>query len=255
MAFDQRMRELGYTEGANLAVEFIPLNGQLDRLDEVMKELVRRKVDVIIAFGAEAALKAAMAATSTIPIVMVAINYDPIALGYVASLARPAGNVTGVFFQQIELSMKRLQLVQEAFPERRTAIVFWDRASADQWQAMQSAGRTLGLRLSGIELHDPPYDYERAIAESKAEDRSVLIVPMAPDFFRDCERLADLALRHRMATMFATREFVEIGALVSYGPSFTGLARRFADYVDRIAKGAKPSDLLSNRQNSNWSSI
>jgi ABC-type uncharacterized transport system substrate-binding protein len=89
VAFDQRMRELGYVEGQNLTVEFIPLNGHLDRLDEVMKELVRRKVDVIIAFGAEAALKAAMAATSPVPIVMVAIDYDPIALGYVASLARP----------------------------------------------------------------------------------------------------------------------------------------------------------------------
>jgi putative tryptophan/tyrosine transport system substrate-binding protein len=243
VAFDNRMRRLGYVDGQNLVVEFLPLHGELDRLGDAMRELVVRKVDVIIAFGPEAALKAAMAATNTIPIVMVAIDYDPIALGYVPGLARPTANVTGVFFQQIELSMKRLELAKQAFTGRNAATVFWDRPSADQWRAMQSASSVLGLRLAGIELRETPYDYERALSEAPDEYRGALIVTMAPLFFRDRQRLADLALRNRMASMFGTREFVEVGGLVSYGPSFAALAQRFADYVDRIAKGAKPADL------------
>jgi putative tryptophan/tyrosine transport system substrate-binding protein len=109
VAFDQRMHELGYVEGENLTVEFLDLNGHIEGFDEGMKELVRRKVDIIIALGAEAPLKAAMTATQTTPIVVAAIDYDPLALGYVSGLARPAGNVTGVVFQQIELTMKRLE--------------------------------------------------------------------------------------------------------------------------------------------------
>jgi ABC transporter substrate binding protein len=146
---DQRLRELGYIDGQNFALEFIPLNGQVDRYGEAMKELVRRKVDIIIAFGTEAALKGAIAATDTLPIVMVAVDYDPLASGYVASLARPGGRITGVFLQQIDLAVKRAQLMKDAFPDMRAATVFWDRISEDQWQAMQSAARNFGLQLEG----------------------------------------------------------------------------------------------------------
>ena len=120
---DQRLRELGYVEGQNFALEFISLNGQLDRYGEAMKELVRRKVDIIIAFGTEIALKGAIAATDTLPIVMVAVDYDPLASGYVASLARPGGRITGVFLQQIDLAVKRAQLMKDAFPDMRAATV------------------------------------------------------------------------------------------------------------------------------------
>src|SRR5262245_63509026 len=118
---DQRLRELGYVEGQNFALEFISLNGELERYGEAMKELVRRKVDIIIAFGTEIALKGAIAATDTLPIVMVAIDYDPLASGYVASLARPGGRITGIFLQQIDLAVKRAQLMKDAFPDMRAA--------------------------------------------------------------------------------------------------------------------------------------
>jgi putative ABC transport system substrate-binding protein len=243
IAFDQRLRELGYTEGGNLAVEFIGLQGRIERMGEAMHELVRRQVSVIIAFGPEAALKAAIEATDTIPIIMVAIDYDPIARGYVTSLARPTGNVTGLFLQQIELTEKRIEFTREAFPGLQSATVFWDAPSADQRQAALKAAAAIGLRLADIELRERPYDYQRALAGVPADHRSALMVMNSPTFFNDRVRLAAFALQHRIASMFAWREWVDAGGLISYGPSFTGIVRRAADYVDRIARGAKPTDL------------
>src|SRR5215510_14644485 len=130
MAFLQRLRELGHVEGQNFAAEFV-LGGAPDTYYEGMKELVRRNVDILIATGNEIALKSALAATNSLPIVMVANDYDPLARGYVTNLARPSGNVTGVFFQQIELSTKRIQLVKDAFPDMSAATMFWDRLSVD----------------------------------------------------------------------------------------------------------------------------
>lgn len=240
---DQRLRELGYVEGQNFALEFIPLNGQVDRYGEAMKELVRRRVDVVIAWGPEIALKAAIAATDTLPIVMAAIDYDPLALGYVASLAYPGGRITGVFLQQIELAVKRAQLMKDAFPNIRAATVFWDRISEGQWQAMQSTAQNFGLQLEGVELRQSPYDYEQAITRVSTESRKALFIGMSPIFFYDRARLAEFAMLHRIASMSGLREFVVAGGTLSYGPSFASIARRTAEFVDRIAKGAKPAEL------------
>jgi ABC-type uncharacterized transport system substrate-binding protein len=240
---EQGLRELGYVEGQNLAVEYIDLNGRIDGIGEGMQELVRRNVDVIVSLGNEIALKSALAATRTLPIVMVALDFDPFALGYVTSLARPSGNVTGLFLQQIELSAKRVQLTRDAFPEIREATVFWDRQSSDQWQAARGAAVALGLSLAGIELSKPPYNYELALAQISADHRNTLIVMISPAFFLDRARLAEFALRHRMRSVCPLREFVEAGGLMSYGVSFTALGQRVAAYVDRIARGAKPTDL------------
>jgi putative ABC transport system substrate-binding protein len=240
---EQGLRELGYVEGENLAIEYINLNGRSDGIGEAMQELVRRKVDVIVSLGNEIALKSALAATRTTPIVMVALDFDPLALGYVTNLARPTGNVTGLFLQQIELSAKRVQLTSDAFPEIREATVFWDRQSSDQWHAARGAAVTLGLSLAGIELSEPPYNYELALAQTSADHRGILIVMISPEFFLDRARLAEFALRHQMRSVCPLREFVEAGGLMSYGVSFTTLGRRAAAYVDRIAQGAKPTDL------------
>jgi putative tryptophan/tyrosine transport system substrate-binding protein len=240
---EQGLRELGYVEEQNLTVEYINLNGRMDGVGEAMQELVRRKVDVIVSLGNETNLKSAMAATRTLPIVMVALDFDPLALGYVTSLARPSGNVTGLFLQQIELSAKRVQLTSDAFPEIRQATVFWDRPSSDQWLVARGAAATLGLSLAGVELSEPPYDYELALAQAPPDHRGTLIVMISPTFFLDRARLAEFALRHRMRSVCPLREFVEAGGLMSYGVSFTTLGRRAATYVDRIAQGAKPTDL------------
>ena len=174
---------------------------------------------------------------------MIAIDFDPFARGYVTSLARPSSNITGVFFQQIELAAKRIELVKETFPDLPGATMFWDGPSADQWQGAQNAAATLGLRLSGVELREPPYDYEQALREAPPDHRGMLIVATSVFFFRDRERIADFAFRHRIASMFVFREWVEAGGLLSYGPSLTAQFVRVAEFVDRIARGAKPADL------------
>jgi putative ABC transport system substrate-binding protein len=241
--FERRMSELGYVEGRNFTLDFIDLQGQADRYGAAMRQLVDRKADVIIAFGPEESLKGALAATRTLPIVMVAIDYDPIALGYVTSIARPTGNITGIIFQQIELAAKRLQLAKDAFPAIRKAMVFWDQHSADQWRATRDNAAKLDLELAGIELRDDPYDYERALAAAPVEHRGLLFVMTSGLFARDRERIVQFTLLRRIPSMFVLREFVEQGGLMSYGPSRAALSRRTADYVHRIARGAKPGDL------------
>src|SRR5262249_14195171 len=139
-AFEQRLKELGYTEGESLDVEFIDLNGPIGSESEAMKELVRRRADILIAPGTGKALESAVTATDKLPIVMIAIDYDPLALHYIESLARPGGNITGVFFQQVELAMKRLQLMRDVLPDIQAATVFWNANSAEQWQATRRAG-------------------------------------------------------------------------------------------------------------------
>jgi putative tryptophan/tyrosine transport system substrate-binding protein len=243
VAFLQRMAELGYEEGKNFVFDYVQVPN-IEGYERGYQELAGRKVDIFFASGPEVGLKSALAAADAQPIVMVAVDYDPLARGYVTSLARPTGNLTGIFFQQIELTAKRLQLVKEAFPDLQAVTVFWDRISADQWQAAQSAAAGLGLRLVGIEFREQPYDYERVLAQLPSEGRRVLIVLTSPVFaVPDRGRLPDFALRHRFASMFSLREFVNVGGFMSYGASFTGMYRRAAEYVDRIARGAKPADL------------
>jgi len=125
----------------------------------------------------------------------------------------------------------------------RAATVFWDAASAHQWKAIEAVAATVGLRLAGIELREEPYDYERALTQAPPDHRSVLIVLTSPIFYRDRQRLADLALRRRMASMFVLREWVEAGGLLSYGVNLPAMFRRAAEFVDKILKGAKPADL------------
>ena len=239
VAFMRRMAELGYQEGKTFAFDFV----QTDDYESGYRILAEHKPDIILATGPEIALKSALAASRTLPIVMIAIDYDPFARGYVTSLARPSGNVTGVFFQQTELSAKRIQLIRDAFPNTSAASMFWDQLSADQWQAAQNAAATLGLGLFGIELREQPYDYDRALREVPPDHRGMLIVATSPFFFRDRSRIADLALQHRIVSTFVFREWVEAGGLLSYGPSLVAQFVRVAEFVDRLARGAKPADL------------
>jgi ABC-type uncharacterized transport system substrate-binding protein len=161
----------------------------------------------------------------------------------VTNLARPSGNVTGVVFQQVELAAKRIQVIKDGFPDRPAATMFWDQPSSDQWEAARSTAAMLGLQLFGIELREWPYDYEVALDQAPLNHRGMLVVPTSPFFFRDRARLADFALRHRILSMFVFREWVDAGGLMSYGPSITALFGRVAEFVDRIARGAQPTDL------------
>jgi len=236
--FKQRMTELGYHDGKNFVFELITTQN-IDGYDSAYRELVMRHLDIILAPGPENALKYALANSATTPIVMIAIDYDPLARGYVTSLARPTGNVSGVFLQQIELTEKRLQLLKSAFPDMQTATVFWDRTSTDQWEAAQRAAAALGLRLSGVKFLDPPFDYEKALAQAAPDSRGTVFVLVSPFLFRDRAQQAEFALRNRALTMFGFREWVDAGGLTSYGASVSSMLRLAARYVDRIARGVK----------------
>jgi putative ABC transport system substrate-binding protein len=241
--FGIRLGELGYVEGQNLTLDYIDLQNRIDGYEPAMRQLVERKADVLIAFGPEVSLKAAVAATKTVPIVMAAIDYDPFALGYVTSLARPTGNITGIVLEQIELAAKRLQLVKDAFPTVNKATVFWDALSEDQWRATRDNATKFDFDLVGVELRDYPYDYARALAQAPKEHRGFLFATTSPLFARDRDKLVQFTLLNRLPAIWVFREYVDQGGLMSYGPNRTAMSRRLADYVHRIARGAKPNEL------------
>jgi ABC-type uncharacterized transport system substrate-binding protein len=218
-AFSPRMAELGYVVGQNLTLDYVDLQGQADRYGAAMRQLVERKADILIAFGPEDALKAAIAATKTIPIVMAAIDFDPFALGYVTSLARPTGNITGIVLAQIELAAKRLQLVKDAFPAISKATVFWDRLSAGQWYATRDNAAKFGFDLAGIELSDYPYNYARALAQAPPDHRGFLFTMTSPLSARDRDQIVQFSLLNRLPSMFVFREYVDQGGLMAYGPN------------------------------------
>jgi putative ABC transport system substrate-binding protein len=241
-AFEKRLRELNYIEGRNLAVEFVRVAGP-DGFDEAAKELVRRAVDVILASGPVASLLAATRATQTIPIVVLAVDFDPLTLAGVGSLSRPEGNVTGIFFQQTELATKRLELTKGILSPVRSLAAFWDDFSKPQWEKLNQAASALNLQVFGIKLDGPRYGYEAALQTVPEACRGAVFVLASPIFFYDRVRLADFAMRNRMISAFAFREFVDAGGLFSYGPNLVSLSRRAAEYVDMIAKGARTTDL------------
>jgi putative ABC transport system substrate-binding protein len=242
VAFANRMAELGYEEGRNFTLEFVQAPS-VSGYGAAFQEIANRGVDIVMATGPEENLRAAIGAAGSRPIVMIAIDFDPFVRGYVKSLARPGGNITGLFFQQLDLAVKRAQLLRDAFPALSGATVFWDQVSADQWQALKRAGAALAMHLSGIEFHERPFDYEQALTQAAPEDRAALLVMASPQFALDRARLPEFALQHRMLSAFYTREYVDMGGFFSYGVSFTGMFRHAADYVDRIARGAQPDDL------------
>ena len=246
MAFAQRMAQLGYVEGKNFSYDHVQIPN-VEAWDAIYREVVSRKPDIVIAAGPEQSLKSARAAAGTLPVVMIAVDYDPIARGHVASLAKPGGNVSGVYSQNAELAAKHLQLVKEMMPGIDTAAVIWDRLSIDYWTALQAVAPKLGVRLKGLELAKRPYDYEAALAGLAAADRRVLVAQSSPFFFLDRVALAEAAIRTRTALMAQLRESVAAGALMSYGAGITDLWVLAADYVDRIAKGARPADLAVQR--------
>jgi putative ABC transport system substrate-binding protein len=244
IAFDQRLRELGYIEGQNLVVEFISVRGQAPRYREATQELIRRKVDIIaVGGGSEVGLQEVTAATSGVPIVAEFTNFDPVDRGIVTSLARPTGNVTGVYDRRPELVEKQIELLAETFPERRRLGVLWDAGSAEQFGAIERPAAALHLELRALKLENPPYDFVAAFRTLAERGAQMLLVLSSALFNEDRSHIAALALQHALPSMFVGKLYVDAGGLISYGASISGMYRRMAEYVDRIARGAKPSDL------------
>jgi putative ABC transport system substrate-binding protein len=241
-AFEKRMAELGYEEGRNFAFEFLQAPSFED-YPSAYAELARRKVDIFVASGNEAALHATQSAAGTLPIVMIAITFDPFEKGYVASLARPGGNVTGLFVRQLELAAKRVELTREAMPKAHILGLWWDDVSRDQAEVAAAAARNLGFEPRLIEVAGQSPDYAQALAHMSDAPGEPVMIGSSPVFLRDRAAILPLVLARRTPAIAAFREFVEGGALLSYGIDLVGLFRDAAGYVDRIAKGTKPADL------------
>jgi putative tryptophan/tyrosine transport system substrate-binding protein len=242
-AFREQLRELGYVEGQNIFFESRWGDAQVGRLRGLAAELIDAKVDILVTASSEAAL-AAKQATRSIPIVT-ATGGDPVKLGVVASLARPGGNVTGVFSLSNELAAKRLEFLKQLIP-RVARIAFLresdNRASALNLRDAENAARPLGLVVQSVGVRGPK-ELDAAFVAMKRARADAVIVLEATAFFPDRQRIADLALMHRLPMAAQAREYAEAGALISYGTDYLDLFRRAAMYVDRILKGAKPADL------------
>ena len=242
-AFAQGMRELGYVEGRNLIVEYRWAARKEERLPELAAELVRLKVEVIVAAAAPA-IEAAKRATTTIPIVM-ATAADPVGSGLVASLARPGGNVTGLSALSTDLAGKRLHLARKLVPKAsRVAVLAYHGTSATRpfLEEMRTAAQQMEVLLVVQEVQAAD-DLPGAFAAMQRERAQALVVQISPFSADNAKRILELAGQYRLPAMYDVRSFVDAGGLVSYGPSLPEMFRRAAFYVARILKGAKPADL------------
>jgi putative ABC transport system substrate-binding protein len=239
------LRELGYIEGQNLAIEYRYAEGKSNRAPELAAELVRLKVDIIVVAGGGPWIRAAKNATNTIPIIMVGVGDDPVEGGLVESLARPSGNVTGLTFLNRELGGKRLELLKEAVPKIARVAVLYDPALQNnilQLKEVESAARSLGLTVRSWDVRTGQ-GFERLFAALTKERPDGLYVPGGPLMTTNRNRIVGFALRNRLPSVYQNREAVDAGGLMSYAADETESYQRVAYYVDRILKGAKPGDL------------
>ena len=243
-AFRQGLRGYGYVEGKSFVLELRYGESRAERIAELARELVTLKVDVIVT-GTDLAIAAVKQQTQTIPIVM-ASSADPVGTGFVASLARPGGNVTGLSRMSPELSGKRLELLREAVPGLSRVAFLWSpdvRGAALDYKETETAARSLRLQLQSVEVPRAE-DLDRALSAIMNQRAQALIVPGPnPVLLPSRSGIASFAQRNRLPSMYAQREYVVAGGLMSYGPSSADGWRRAATYVDKILKGAKPADL------------
>ena len=241
-AFLQGLRDLGYVEGKNIAIEYRYTEGEVDRFPEIAAELVRLKLDVIVT-GSISGVRASKKATATIPIVFASVG-DAVDSGIVSSLARPGGNATGSTFFAPELDGKRLELLKEAFPKviRVAVLLRAPVVRGDPLKEVEAAAKTLGLLLQSVGVSGPD-DFESAFKVAKGGGAEALIVISNPLSNTYRARIVDLAAKNRLPGIYPATDFVEDGGLMSYGADILDNWRRAATYVDKILKGAKPADL------------
>jgi len=240
--FRQRLRELGYVEGKNIVIEYRYAEGKLDRLPDLAAELVGLKVDAIVTVGP--ANRAAMKATSTIPIITTGSS-DPVGDGLVSSLARPGGNITGNSLMFPELDGKRLELLHEAFPKVARIAFLWGSGYERGNPALKDVeplAKALRIKLLSLQVRSLD-DFDGAFAQAKREGAQALVTSPDPRVNIKQRQVLDFAATNRLPAIYGTSQFVELGGLMSYAPSYTDLYRRAADFVDRILKGAKPADI------------
>lgn len=242
--FRQSLRELGYIEGQSIALLERFADGDATRLPTQAAELVGESVDLIVATSPPS-VRAARDATRTIPIVMI-IGDDPVRSGYVASLARPGGNITGVTFLVVDLFAKQLEILKQMIPELRRVAILWDAAMPSTTQDLmdvRAAAGLLGMQLQVVEARTAIGDYEKAFAAMSAERAEALLTVGSPTFLQDRSRIIGLAAKHHLPAIYSSRDDVQAGGLLSYGSGQAETIRLATKYVDRILKGAKPANL------------
>jgi putative tryptophan/tyrosine transport system substrate-binding protein len=242
-AFFTELARQGYAEGRNLNVLFYDFLAEPAAVAARAKEFVHAGVDVIVADGPEAPMREAYEATRAIPIVVVAINYDPVERGYAASLSHPGGNVTGIFLRSIELAAKQVELLKTLMPDAARLTVLWAAETEDEFRAVATGASGMGIELRSAHLDAPPYDFDamfRGLADGKLQP----VLVLSPPFFSlHREAITAAALRHRVPAIFRFRSYVDAGGLMSYGVNRAAMSQRAAIFVAKILRGAKPAEL------------
>ncbi len=241
-ALNQGLREAGYVDGQNIVLDTRYYHGSLERIDEFTRELVALKCSVIVA-GGPYAIRAVMKATSTIPIIGIDLESDPVANGWVKSLARPGGNFTGLFLDIPELGGKQIELLKNVVPTITSLAVLWDATIASlQFRATETAARSLGITLESFPIRNE-VEIKDAV-EHAAHDRvHGMIVLTSPFIFFQRSQIADLALKQHLPTISLFNNYPKVGGLMAYGPNLPSLFKRAASYVDRILSAANPGEL------------
>ena len=242
-AFRKGLRDLGYEEGRNITIDFRWAEGKPARMRQLAEELVRMKVDVIMA-PSSVYTEAAKQATSTIPIIFLS-HADPLGSGHISSFGRPGGNITGLSLMMTETNVKSLELFKEAIPNVSRVAIIWDPATPSHGpglKAIESAGPSLGLRIQSVPVRSAT-EFESAFSAMVRERANGVLVLSTPLFIAGAKRLAELALSHKLPSLFGPKNHIRAGGLMSYSPNRPDMWRRGANFVDKILKGARPTDL------------
>ena len=241
-AFRARLADLGFREGQNLTIDYLALDDPRGPFVAVA-ELMRSPPDLIVATGPEEALQAVVGASGFIPVIIIAINFDPLARGYIPSMARPGGNITGLVLQQLEVAQKQVELLNQTFPDRTRLAILSDFQSAENFGAAERAAKALNLQVQLVRLENPPYDFDVGFRSAASGNAQMALVLSSQFFLPHRARIVELANIYRLPSMFIVKHWAEAGGLMSYGPDFLSIFRYAADYVAKIFKGAKPADL------------
>jgi putative tryptophan/tyrosine transport system substrate-binding protein len=243
VAFVERLRELGFIEGNNLAIVYRHAEGRLERLPSLAAELIDLNCDVLFGGGPEATLVALKQARPDTPIVFVAVDFDPVATGHVANPARPEGRITGITAVQSVLPGKRLELLKELLPAARKVAVLTNDQTAGQLAVVQEAAKRLGLAVHAVHFKRPPFDYEAGLADAVRAKADVLMVLGSALWVPARRQISELALKARLPSSFHHSQWAEVGGLMSYGFNFSHMWRGAAEMVAKILRGAKPGDI------------
>jgi putative ABC transport system substrate-binding protein len=242
-SFLDELRMAGFSEGQNLIVDQKPSDQDVSIMTEQAAAMIRAGANVLVALGSESTLQACVRASRTIPIVFVANNYDPIARGYVQSLAKPGGNVTGVFLRQTELAEKQVEILTQGFPDRTRLAVMWDYVSGDQFKAAERRAKLLRLEVNSRKMESLPYDIEAAFRDFASAGANMFLLLSSQFFAPHREQIVLLATRQRLPSMFIFKFWAQAGGLMSYGADPVAMYRQGGTFVRKILKGANPMDL------------